>query len=111
MKLQLLSLLMLMLLAMPAYSQVEGKVHQEEKARPVKTYQGVKKMNQLFFLSTEELKKCFRDEKIPSGFPGYNSSLDEEYNKSKVKAWYELVANREKLNEEGVQKIESYLND
>jgi hypothetical protein len=108
---KLLLLFGFIFLAYPLFSQQEKKVHTEEKSRPIKTYQGVKQVKQLFFISTEELKSCFKDEKIPMGFPGYNSSLNDDYNKNVVKEWYALSANREKLNDQGIRKFESYLND
>ena len=95
----------------PTYAQTNERQHKEEPARPIKSYQGVKKIDQVFFLPTEELKSCFLEEKIPVGFPGYNSSLDEAYNKKQVQAWLDVAENKEKLNDIGIRKIKAYIED
>jgi hypothetical protein len=111
MRLKLLCTNLLLVLSSIAISQTGEQTHKEEPARPIKTYQGVKEVKQLFFLPTEDLKACFYEQKIPIGFPSYNVSLDEAYNKNQIKIWLEATENREKLNEKGLQKLERYTED
>ena len=103
-------LLLFAVLALSAslFSQEPVKTHKEEPARPIKTYQGAKEVKQLFFIATDELKACFVDEKIPVGFPAYNGSLDDAYNRQQIRNWMENGDNKALLNDEGVKILTTY---
>jgi hypothetical protein len=108
---RILLLFTVLALSAPLFSQEPVKMHKEEPARPIKTYQGAKEVKQLFFIATDELKACFVDEKIPVGFPAYNAALDATYNKQQIRNWMENAVNRALLNEEGFNNLTAYCED